>query len=540
MPGLRILWFALAVSSAGAAEFYHDWAAAYSAGGPTNDPDQDGAANLAEFAFGTHPLVADGVGDALIPRFGDTHGVFRVEVFQKAGKRPGAQIDLDATVTLTNWIRPWWQRTVTNSLPGDPTNSVRELFTTWLPATNLFIVRAAIQLVETGATAATYYVATNGNDSAAGTSTNAPFRTLAKAVSLATTGNLIYVRGGIYATSSKISFTRSGSVAQPIRVRAYPGELPVFDCTSAATGTDSISISGTNWHVYGLVITNSGHNSIRILGNNVTIERCASLGARNTGFHISGGNGAAIFPASNLVLNCDSIRSYDAPVGENADGFSAKWSLGPGNVFRGCRAWENSDDGWDLWMGTSAVLIENCWAFRTSSNVWGSASFNGNGNGFKLGGNYVAAPHRIVNCLSFQNRTRGYDQNNNMATLTVDNNTAWANPTRDFELNHPSTSMPHVVRNNLSLAGGTNTIRSGSVLLSNSWQIITSPPPGTNDFLSLDTAWAEAPRREDGGLPETPLLRPVPGGRLVDRGANIGDPFAGAAPDLGALESPVW
>src|SRR6266481_6224229 len=114
----------------------------------------------------------------------------------------------------------------------------------------------------------------------------------------------------------------------------------------------------------------------------------SALGARDTGIHITGGNGASIFPSNNLVLNCDSIRNYDAPVGGNADGFTAKWSLGPGNVFRGCRAWENSDDGWDLWMETSTVLINTCWAFRNGSNVFASGSFNGNGNGFKLGGNF--------------------------------------------------------------------------------------------------------------------------------------------------------
>jgi len=49
-----------------------------------------------------------------------------------------------------------------------------------------------------------------------------------------------------------------------------------------------------------------------------------------------------------------------------------------------------------------------------------------------------------------------------------------------------------------------------------------------------------APRRDDGSLPETPYLRPVPAGRLVDKGANLGNSFNGAAPDLGAFETPVW
>jgi hypothetical protein len=67
------------------------------------------------------------------------------------------------------------------------------------------------------------------------------------------------------------------------------------------------------------------------------------------------------------TLNCDSTRNFDGPVGGNADGFSAKWSLGPGNVFSGCRSWENFDDGWGLWMGSQPVLITNCWAFRNAA-----------------------------------------------------------------------------------------------------------------------------------------------------------------------------
>jgi len=531
-------------SAASGAEFFNDWATNHlssvsSPSGPTDDPDGDGLLNLTEYVFGTDPLVPDG-GSSMTVLDSGSNGIYQVEFFERAGHRPGVQIDVDATTDMVHWIRPWWLRQLTNSLPGDPSNSVREVFTTWLPGTNTFIVRGVLKLFEAGPEAATYYVATSGSDTATGTSTNQPFKTLDKAVSLASTGNLIYVRGGTYLMTNKLVFTRSGSPSQPIRLRAYPGELPIFDCSLTATGTDCLVISGNCWQVYGLMITNAGHNSIRIMRDSNVVERCVSYRARDTGFHISGGNGVAIYPASNLIVNCDSIRSYDAPVGGNADGFSAKWSLGPNNVFRGCRAWENSDDGWDLWMGTSTVLIENCWAFRSATNVFGSGSFNGDGNGFKLGGNYVATPHRIVNCISFNNRVRGYDQNDNMGTLTVDNNTAWNNPSYNFSLNHPSSSTPHIVRNNLAIGTGTNAIRTGSVQLSNSWQIVISPAFGTDDLLSTDTKWAEAPRRDDGGLPEVPLLRPTVGGRLVDQGADIGASFYGSAPDLGAFETVVW
>ncbi len=545
----HLAWFvfllcslALPLSRLNADQFYNDWAATNltafgAASGPTDDPDYDGAANLAEYAFGTDPLVSQGVGGAILPLVTGTDGVFQVVLFEQAGHRPGVQIDLDATATLTNWIRPWWVRS--NSLPADPTSPVTNWWTTYLPATNIFIVRGSIHLILAGPETADYYVAaTNGNDTYPGTITQ-PFATLGQAVNVATNaGNLVYMRGGRYAVASRVNLTKSGNAAQPIRIRAYPGETPTLDGSSFSS--DVISISGSYYQLYGLVITNAGHNSVAISGSNNTVERCVSYGARNTGFNISGGANTA----NNLFLNCDSTRSYDPPkYGSDADGFGAKDSLGANNVFRGCRSWENSDDGWDFWMATSPVLIDTCWTWGNgnASNFPNSGSFAGNGNGFKLGGNFVPAAHHLVNCLSFNNHQHGIDQNNNTAGLTVDQNTSWANGKRNFNLWHGDvTAGVHVVHNNLSIGGGnSNSIAPGSVVLSNSWQVLSSDAV-TNDFVSLDTSWATAPRRDDGSLPETPFLRPTPGGRLVDQGTNIGAAFFGSAPDLGAFETPVW
>ena len=538
------------------AQFYTNWAAAHfsdipAQSGPLFDPDSDGEPNVVEFAFGTDPRAGGGIAGAVQPLNGGvsgTNAVFQVEILEREGHQPGVQIDLYLSAQLTNWFRPWWQRTTTNSLPSDPAGSVRELFTTRLPGTNVWFVRPKVKLFEGGAETANYYVATNGSDSTnSGTSITAPFATPGKAAGLAVAGNLVYLRGGRYAVASKISFSKNGSATQPIRIRAYPGESPVLDGSSFAD--DVISISGSCYQFYGLVITNAGHNSIRVSGNSNTIERCVSLGARNTGFHVSGGNGATVYTANNLVLNCDSIRSYDAAGhGQDADGFSAKWSLGLGNVFSGCRSWENADDGWDLWMGSQPVLITNCWAFRQGTNIFGDTAWQGNGNGFKLGGAGTGAVHRVVCCLSFGNMAYGIDQNNNSDGQLVDQNTVWNNSKGAINLNHLGSQYPvlqssHVLHNNVAI--GTTDIGSTatypSIQRSNTWQVL--PSVNTSDFLNTDSApytWAMAPRRDDGGLPETPFLRPVPTGRLVDKGVTNGIPFVGAAPDLGAYETTTW
>ncbi len=538
------------------AQYYTNWAAAHfssnpALGDPLADPDGDGEPNVVEFAFGTDPLAPGGITGAVQPLNGGvsgTNAVFQVEILEREGHQPGVQIDLYLSAQLTNWFRPWWLRTTTNSLPGDPTNSIRELFTTRLPGTNVWFVRPKVKLFEGGAETAKYYVATNGSDNNSGTSTNAPFATLGKAAGLATNGNLVYVRGGVYSTSAKISLSKIAVAGQPIRIRAYPGESPVLDFSGESTGTDGISISGNYYWLYGLTLTNAGHNSIVISGSNNIVERCVSLGARNSGIHITGGNGGTGTPSSNLFLNCDSIRNYDAAThGQNADGFSAKWSLGPGNVFSGCRSWENADDGWDLWEGSQPVLITNCWAFRQGTNVFGDTAWEGNGNGFKLGGAGTGAVHHVVCCLSFGNMAYGIDQNNNADGQIVDQSTVWNNYGGAINLNHLGSQYgvlqsSHIVRNNVAI--GTVSIGSTatypSIQRSNTWQVL--PSVNTNDFLNTDSpyTWAMASRRDDGGLPENPFLRPVPGGRLVDKGMNIGMPFYGSAPDLGAYETPTW
>jgi Pel9A-like, right handed beta helix region len=546
------LWLACAVLLAAifpatGAQFYNDWAAGHFAdlpaqSGLTNDPDGDGEPNLVEFAFGADPRAAGGVAGAVAPQPGAIRGsnsLFSVEILEREGHQPGTQIDLllSSKVAGTNWFQPWWLRLATNSLPSDPPGSVRESFTTRLPGTNIWFVRPLATLFEAGPEAARYYVATNGSDSNSGRSLAAPFATLGKAASLANPGDLIYLRGGVYRASSTISLSRNGAPGQPIRVRPYPGEKAVFDFSGEATGSDGVSIKGNCWWICGLEITNAGHNGIRFSGASNVVERCVVHDCRNTGIHITGDTNTSY----NLVLNCDSFHNYDAPThGQNADGFTAKWIIGPGNVFSGCRAWENADDGWDLWMATNTVVITNCWSFREGTNIFGDTAWQGNGNGFKLGGNYVATPHRLVRCLAFANMANGVDQNNNLAGQTVDNNTAWANKKANFNLKHGANTTPHIIRNNLSIAGASSdSFTSGSLLTNNSWQVL-SPAAGTNDVLSVDFAPATGPRRDDGGLPEIPFLRPVPTSRLVNRGVQTGGSFIGAAPDLGALESPEW
>ncbi|MBX3306852.1 MAG: right-handed parallel beta-helix repeat-containing protein [Nitrospira sp.] len=78
--------------------------------------------------------------------------------------------------------------------------------------------------------AATYYVATTGNDSNSGTSSS-PWRTVRYAVSKMVAGDTTYVRGGTY-TESNIRFSRSGTQSAPIKLLNASGEFPIIKCSS--------------------------------------------------------------------------------------------------------------------------------------------------------------------------------------------------------------------------------------------------------------------------------------------------------------------
>ncbi len=83
--------------------------------------------------------------------------------------------------------------------------------------------------------AATYYVATTGNNTNPGTE-DRPWRTIGHAVNTMVAGDTTYVRGGTYNTETEIRFRRSGTAAAPIKLLNYPGEAPVIDWVTQQVG----------------------------------------------------------------------------------------------------------------------------------------------------------------------------------------------------------------------------------------------------------------------------------------------------------------
>jgi hypothetical protein len=402
----------------------------------------------------------------------------------------------------------------------------------------VFFALAAVVAAGTPLRATTWYVATNGNDAASGTSLAQPFATPFKAMSSVAASDTIYVRGGVYFMTNELKTSKAGNATNYCKLWAYAGEKPVFDFTNAPSGKRGIYISKDYWHVKGFEIVYARDNGVIIAGGNSNlVEGCV--------IHDSGDDGLTLGSTSvqthgNLILNCDSYRNYGGGDGNNGDGYSAKAGCGIGNAFQGCRSWYNSDDGWDFYDNiTNSVTLLNCWAFHNGTNLWGANPFNGNGNGFKLGGAGTHARHFLTNCVAFDNHKKGFDYNNGTGGHVMCNCTSFRNTAENFKFPVVPTDGTNTFINNISYAGGGVDLVAGSVTLSNSWQAFTVTPA---DFVSLGWVFPVPGRNADYTLPVNGLARLAPGSDLIDAGRDIGLPYRGVAPDLGAYESggPPW
>ena len=255
-----------------------------------------------------------------------------------------------------------------------------------------------------------FHVAVSGKDENAGTSA-APFATIQQAEKAANPGDTVFIRGGTYKmNSSQIALVRrslaqvillkkSGSPGKPICYFAFPGEKPEFDLSDVkppGLRVTAFQVEGSWLHfkgisVTGVQVTITKHTQSICFnneGNNNTYEQLRMHDGQAIGFWLGKGS-------NNLVLNCDAYRNHDFTSenqkGANVDGFGFHVPKGSvGNIFRGCRAWFNSDDGFDLITTREPLIIENCWSFYNGFD----SSFKslGDGNGFKLGGYGWSAP----------------------------------------------------------------------------------------------------------------------------------------------------
>jgi hypothetical protein len=429
----------------------------------------------------------------------------------------------------------------------------------------------AILATAQGVKAAEYYVATTGNDSNAGTMA-APFATLQKAVGVAAAGDTVWIRGGTYKTvtpansGAGISFSKSGtSDTNRIKYWAYPGEVPVFDFTNLAistTGyTNGFVVTGSWLHFKGLEICCVPMNTRS--NNGVSVSNGGNDIFESLNMHHNNGNGIFIGNGmgGHLVVNCDAHDNYDPNsnqgMGQNADGFGVHYqTAGARTIIRGCRAWWNSDDGYDLINQEFSVTVESSWAMGNGYANYGTTNpADGNGNGFKMGSSDTGVRHLVQNNVAWKNKASGFYANHSSGGNTWYNNTSFMNGTQYNMLasapGDPNTTitltgtMVHIMRNNIGYPNK-NSNMTGVDTMFNSWDLGITP--AATDFLSItdpsvsgtgvsiESSGAIGPRPADGTMPKVDFLKLAAASRFIDKGTDVGLPFVGAAPDLGAHE----
>ena len=201
-----------------------------------------------------------------------------------------------------------------------------------------------------------------------------------KAFARLTAGDTLIVLDGTYKLSSpiKLSEFQNGNFASYIKVIAEHPNKAILDFSMMLFNGSNrgIQIDGDYWYFYGIDITGAGDNGMYIGGNNNIIELCKFYCNRDSGLQLGRANGSYTnikdWPSNNLIKNCTSFDNYDDETyGENADGFAAKLTTGEGNVFDGCIAYRNCDDGWDMYAKSDSgnvglTVLINCVSFETN------------------------------------------------------------------------------------------------------------------------------------------------------------------------------
>jgi hypothetical protein len=384
------------------------------------------------------------------------------------------------------------------------------------------------------------FVAPNGTDSNPGTMSQPT--TLHAAVTRVTAGSTIFMRGGTYNYSATVMVARGndGMNGFPKKIFAFGSEKPIlnFAAQSFSSSNRGIQINGHFWDLRGLEVMNAGDNGIYIGGNNNRIELCITHNNRDSGLQLGRHSSSAPqseWPANNLILNCTSYDNFDPDNGEDADGFACKLTTGPGNVFRGCIAHNNIDDGWDLFTKTdtgpiSPVTIENCVSYNNGFLSTGGTTTDSDGNGFKLGGDGIPVNHIIRRSIAFGNKKHGITFNSNPGSITVTNNTSWDNGESNIKFDEGS----HIFTNNLSFAGTQSDKFNGTdVSNTNCWWMNGVSVNGKGllvsaaDFISLTPTVS---RNADGSINLGNFLKLASGSDLINAGSPSGT-------DIGAIES---
>ena len=151
----------------------------------------------------------------------------------------------------------------------------------------------------------------------------------------------------------------------------------------------------------------------------------------------------------------------------------------------------------------------------------------------------------MLGSVAVRNKANGFYANHHPGGLEWLNNTAYRNRVnfnlRGRDPKDNRTVIPgrdHRLKNNLGFAGETEVAELNFEASDVSDNYFNLPVTITaEDFLGLDEADLVKPRQPNGDLPHVEFLHLASDSDAIDAGVDVGLPFKGSAPDLGAFEA---
>lgn len=443
-----------------------------------------------------------------------------------------------------------------------------------------FIGFASVSLAET------YYVRRGGDNNNVGTglSKNEAWKTISYAVSQLRAGDICYVMdddGGTYPEIIEVTNTvcKNGTKTEPITLATYPGDTVTVTCSGSWKYTICL-VSVRHWVIDGFNVSaiGSNHYMIDIRGaDNCTVRNITAT--NSTGFIrvcYCRGNGDAEDPAQNNLIENIDASNVTSLTGEAVYIGLGKWGnpiweqtgdASTGNTFRRLLIPGATGEGFDIKYGADNTTVEYCkieGCSQTAILTNGAEncvirynSIDGSSSTNNYGGIWVGK-----NCDVYGNIVFGYTGGSWKAGISAigmgDCTTASVGG------NEIHNNTVYNCRNGIFIDAGANTIKNNIASECESYELYvpyasgTSSTVGYNDYYDDGgnvvkwhtksfsavqinngegpggfTDMAAAPLFFNAALHDFNLRENSP---CIDAGVNVGLPYHGSAPDMGALE----
>jgi hypothetical protein len=280
-------------------------------------------------------------------------------------------------------------------------------------------------------TAATYYVATNGNDNAAGT-IGAPWASVLKAFQTANAGDTVYFRQGAYTvTEIHTSSYHNGTSGSPITFMSYPGETATWSSSvtypSAAIWLDMNYVTVKNLsftcptRFFALAYDSGSVVGFTADGNTFTIgssatDNSAAIQIYPAASTITITNNRFIGPGQNVTIYQNAIQAFRTQRLVIRNNEFSGWSIGIFMKHSNVLSDTGCDWSYNYFHDNNFGISSTCNYCKMENNIFKNSSNHhiymdddgGSGDG-GLGGEYNTFNHNtlIGGDMNWQNQGNG-------------------------------------------------------------------------------------------------------------------------------------